>query len=86
MQMVCGDAQAGAALGPSSDTAAGGSERRRPAQQMLAEIAEQEAMGADPAGRFEHGEGAVREVGRGGGGDQSGQRGTESLSARAKAA
>jgi hypothetical protein len=53
---------------------------------MLAEVGEQEAMGWNPAGRFEHGQGALKEVGRSGGCDESGQGGTERWGARSKAA
>jgi hypothetical protein len=59
--------------------AAVGNQPTRPAQQVLAEAVEQEAVGGDPAGGFEPGERAMNEVGRGCGLGQGGQRGGESL-------
>ena len=69
-----------------SGATAVGSQRTRPAQQVLADTGEQEAVGADPAGGFEHGERAMNEVGRGGGLGQGGQRGAQGCGLRAEAA
>ena len=86
MQMVCGDAQAGGAGGGECGAAAVGSQTRGPAQQVAAHAGKQEAVSGDPAGGFEHGQGAVDEVGRGSGCGQRGQRGAQRFGLRAKAA
>jgi hypothetical protein len=44
---------------------------------MAAHACQQEAVSGDPAGGFEHGQGAVDEVGRGSGLGQGGQRGAQ---------
>ena len=86
MQMVCGEAQAGARGGGECGAAAVGSQTARPAQQVAAHAGKQEAVSGDPAGGFEHGQGAVDEVGRGSGLGQRGQRGAQRFGLRAKAA
>src|SRR6266542_5918450 len=53
--------------------AAVGSQTTGPAQQVAAHAAEQESVSADPAAGFEHGQGAVGEVGCGSGFGQRGQ-------------
>ena len=66
--------------------AAVGSQTAGPAQQVAAHAGEQEAVSGDPAGGFEHGQGAVDEVGRGSGLGQRGQRGAQRFGLRAEAA
>src|SRR6185437_16323944 len=66
--------------------AAVGNQTARPAQQVAAEAAEQEAVSSDPAGGFEHGQGAVEEIGRGSRLGQRGQRHTQRFGLRAEAA
>src|SRR6202171_2680400 len=63
-----------------------GSETAGPAQQVAAQAGKQEAVRGDPAGGFQHGQGAVDEVGRGSGYGQGGQRGAQRFGLRAKAA
>ena len=62
------------------------SEASGPAQQVLPEVAEQEAVRWDPAGGVEHAHGAVNEVLRGGGLGDCGQRGAQRFGLRAEAA
>ena len=59
--------------------AAVGSQTARPAQQVAAHAGKQEAVSGDPAGGFQHGQGAVDEVGRGSGLGQRGQCGAQRL-------
>lgn len=66
--------------------AAGGSERGRPAEQVLAEGVEQETMGGDPTGECEHGDGALEEARRRGGRAKGGERGAKRFGVRAEAA
>ena len=83
MQMVCGEAQAGAAA---EETAAVGSQTARPAQQVAAHAGKQEAVSGDPAGGFQHGQGTVDEVGRGSRLGQRGQRHTQRFGLRTETA
>jgi len=53
---------------------------------VLAEAGEQEAVSGDPAGRFEHGQGAMNETGRGGGLGHGGEGGAQRLGLSAEAA
>ena len=86
MQMVCGEAQAGARGGEECGTAAVGSQTARPAQQVAAHAGKQEAMSGDPSGGLEHGESAMDEVGCGSRLSQCGQCGAQRLGLRAEAA
>ena len=72
--------------GEQCGTAAVRNQRTRPAQQVLADAGEQEAVGGDPAGRFEHGECAMNEAGRWCGLGQSGQRRAQRLGLSSEAA
>jgi len=53
--------------GSECDAAAVWNQAARPAQQVLPETAEQEAMRGDPAGGFQHVDRAMNKVRRGGG-------------------
>ena len=57
-----------------------------PAQKVLAEVGEQEAVSGNPACRFEHGEGAMNETGRGGGLGYGGEGGAQRFGLGAEAA
>ena len=70
----------------SMSAAAVGSQTAGPAEQMAAHAGEQEAVSGDPAGGFEHGQGAVDEAGSGGGFGQRSQRGAQCFGLRAEAA
>src|SRR6202165_2251520 len=63
-----------------------GSRPARPAQQVAASAGKQEAMSSDPAGGFEHGQGAVDEAERGSGLGQRGQCGAQRWGLSEKAA
>src|SRR6059036_889094 len=76
----------GRAGGGECGAAAIGSQTAGPAQQVAAHAGKQEAVSGDPAGGFQHGQGAVDEVGRGGGLGQRGQRGAQRFGLRAEAA
>src|SRR5579864_536606 len=77
---------AGVGDGVEREALASGSERRRPAQQVLAEVGEEEAMTRDPPTGLEHGECSINEVGRGRGLGDGGQRGAEGFGLQAEAA
>ena len=66
--------------------AAVGSQTARPTQQVAAHAGKQEAVSGDPAGGFQHGQGAVDEVGRGNRLGQRGQRGAQRFGLCAKPA
>src|SRR5665213_707798 len=76
----------GSGSGGQREATAVGSQRRRPTQQMLTQVGEEETMGAGPAGGGEHGECALGESRCGNGGGQSGQRGAERPGLRPKTA
>src|SRR6266568_8193152 len=76
----------GRAGGGECGAAAIGSQTAGPAQQVAAHAGKQEAVSSDPAGGFEHGQGAVDEVGSGSGFGQRGQRHAQRFGLRAEAA
>src|SRR6266849_6957902 len=76
----------GRAGGGECGAAAIGSQTAGPAQQVAAHAGKQEAVSSDPAGGFEHSQGAVDEVGRGSGLGQRGQGHAQRFGLRAEAA
>ena len=64
MQKLCVGPQAGGAAGRSAATTPVRSEKRRPAQQVEAQIGKQEAVGGDPADGLQHVQGPADEVRR----------------------
>ena len=81
---VCGGS-GGRGGGGECGAAAVGSQTAGPAQQVTAQAGEQEAVSGDPAGGFEHGQGAVHEAGGGSGFGQRGQHGAQCFGLRAEA-
>ncbi len=76
----------GAYDGVQCEALAGGSERRWPAEQVLAEVGEEEAMSGDPTAGLEHVECALKEGWRGRGLGDGGECGAEGFGLQAETA